>query len=79
MIEAREEITKEESREAEFNLDEVKAHIEKLLMVYRTKKDELEWADDDWEVSEIQEELDSYAKDIRELKLKVREYEHAQA
>jgi hypothetical protein len=57
------------------NLEEAKAEINRLLKVYRIKKDDLEWADDDWEVGEIQEELDGYARRIRVLKSKVREYE----
>jgi polyhydroxyalkanoate synthesis regulator phasin len=59
----------------EFNLEEAKVEINRLLRVYRIKKDDLEWADDDWEVGEIQEELDGYARKIKVLKAKVREYE----
>jgi flagellar biosynthesis chaperone FliJ len=59
----------------EFNLENTKAEIDRLLKVYRMKKDDLEWADDDWEVGEIQEELDGYAQKIKVLKAKVREYE----
>jgi flagellar biosynthesis chaperone FliJ len=59
----------------EFNLENIKAEIARLLKVYRMKKDDLEWADDDWEVGEIQEELDGYAQKIKVLKAKVREYE----
>jgi len=58
-------------------VDEIKAKIEQLLTQYRAKHDELEWADDEWESSEIQEELDAYAKEIKKLKAKVRELEHA--
>ena len=58
-----------------FNIKEAKAEIDKLLKAYRVKKDDLEWADDDWEVGEIQEELDNYARKIKVLKSKVREYE----
>ena len=61
-----------------FDIDEVKAHIEKLLAKYRSRKDDLEWADDEWSEDEIQVELDSYAKQIRDLKEKVRVYEHQQ-
>ena len=68
-----------ENRETEaFNLEKVKAEIDTLLATYRSKKEELEWADDDWEVSEIQEELDVYANKIRQLKSKVKEFEQAQ-
>jgi len=61
-----------------FNLEKVKAEIDTLLATYRSKKEELEWADDDWEVGEIQEELDGYANKIRQLKSKVKEFEQAQ-
>lgn len=64
-----------EQNQEEFNLEETKAEINRLLKLYRVKKDDLEWADDDWEVGEIQEELDGYAKIIKVLKAKIREYE----
>ena len=59
-----------------FDVVEVKKNIEKLLATYRTKKDDLEWADDEWAADEIQVELDKYAKEIKELKAQVREFEH---
>ena len=58
-------------------IEALKAKIEQLLANYRAKHDELEWADDEWESSEIQEELDAYAKEIKKLKAQVRELEHA--
>ena len=67
--------TSNELTKGEFNLVEAKAEIDRLLKAYRVKKDDLEWADDDWEVGEIQEELDGYARKIKVLKFKVREYE----
>ena len=62
-----------------FDIEEVKREIEKLLSAYRAKKDDLEWADDDWAIDEINEELDQYAKKIKALKTKVREFEQKQA
>ena len=59
----------------EFGVEEAKSEIERLLKAYRVKKDDIEWADDDWEVSEIQEELDQYAIKIKRLKAKIREHE----
>jgi len=59
----------------EFSVEEAKSEIDRLLKAYRVKKDDLEWADDDWEIGEIQEELDQYATKIRRLKAKIREYE----
>lgn len=59
-----------------FDLEKTKAEIDNLLAAYRTKKEDLEWADDEWQIGEIQEELDIYAHKIRTLKAKVREYEH---
>ena len=70
-----ETMNKENSKE--FNIEEVKSKIEELLAKYRVKHDELEWADDDWESSEIQEELDVYAKEIKKLKAQVRAIEKA--
>jgi cytochrome c556 len=68
-----------ETEEKPFDVVEVKEQIEKLLTTYRAKKDELEWADDDWAADEINEELDQYAKEIKILKVKVREFEQEQA
>jgi hypothetical protein len=70
---------KNETEKRPFDIAEVKEQIEKLLISYRTKKDELEWADDDWAADEINEELDQYAKEIKILKTKVREFEQKQA
>ncbi len=53
---------------------ELKEEIEKLIKIYRKRKEELQWADDEWEVSEIQEDLDRYARDIKKLKAKVKKY-----
>jgi len=69
---------KNETKEKSFDIIEVKKQIEKLLAVYRSRKDDLEWADDDWAVDEINEELDQYAKEIKVLKTKVRKLEQEQ-
>lgn len=69
---------KEEVEKKTFDVNEVKANIEKLLAQYRSRKEDLEWADDEWSEDEIQVELDDYAQEIRELKEKVRVYEHQQ-
>jgi len=61
--------------EIEFNIEDAKEEINQLLAKYRVRKDELEWANDDWEESEIQEELDGYAKKIKLLKAQIKEYE----
>ena len=58
-----------------FNIEDAKEEINQLLAKYRVRKDELEWANDDWEESEIQEELDGYAKKIKLLKAQIKEYE----
>ena len=70
---------KNKTKEKPLDIVEVKKQIEKLLAVYRSRKDDLEWADDDWVVDEINEELDQYAKEIQVLKTKVREFEQEQA
>ena len=54
---------------------ELKERIENLVKIYHKRKEELQWADDEWEVSEIQEDLDNYAKEIKRLKAKVKEYQ----
>ena len=59
----------------EFNVESANGEIAQLLKQYRTRKDELEWANDDWEESEIQEELDGYAKKIKSIKAQIKEYE----
>lgn len=59
----------------EFNIEDAKEEINQLLAKYRVRKDELEWANDDWEESEIQEDLDGYAKKIKLLKAQIKEYE----
>ncbi len=54
---------------------ELKQKIEKLLETYHARKEELQWADDDWEIGEIQEDLDGYAREIKKLKAKIKEYQ----
>ncbi len=65
---------KDIENEIEFNLESANSEIEQLLKIYRERKDELEWADDEWEESEIQEELDGYAKKINSIKAQIKEY-----
>jgi hypothetical protein len=36
----------------------LKKKIDELLNKYNARKEDLQWADEDWEVGEIQEELD---------------------
>ena len=72
----------EEKNEVEakpFDIEEVKKNIEKLLAIYRNRKDDLEWADDEWAEDEIQVELDKYASEIKVLKAQVRKFEQEQA
>ena len=64
----------ENKNKIEFNLEDANSEIEVLLKKYRTRKDELEWADDEWEESEIQEELDGYARKINSIKAQIKEY-----
>ncbi len=64
------EIRKEDNR-----VVELKEKIENLVKMYHKRKEELQWADDEWEVSEIQEDLDNYAKEIKKLKAKVKKYQ----
>ena len=60
--------------ELEFSVESANSEIEQLLKKYRTRKDELEWADDEWEESEIQEELDGYARKINSIKAQIKAY-----
>ena len=57
---------------------ELKQKIEQLLETYHARKEELQWADDDWEVGEIQEDLDGYAREIKKLKAKIKKYQKLQ-
>jgi len=57
---------------------ELKQKIEKLLETYHARKEELQWADDDWEVGEIQEDLDGYAREIKKLKAEIKKYQKLQ-
>ncbi len=56
-------------------IEELKAKIEKLLAMYREKHDELELAEEEWDIGEIQESLAQYTKEINKLKKQVRELE----
>ncbi len=56
-------------------VEELKAQLEKLLLMYREKHDELELAEEEWDIGEIQESLDQYTKEINKLKKQVRELE----
>ncbi len=57
---------------------ELKQKIEKLLETYHARKEDLQWAEDDWEVGEIQEDLDGYAREIKKLKAKIKKYQKLQ-
>ena len=54
-------------------IKELNAKIEKILAQYRIKHDELEWAEEEWDIGEIQEDLAMYSKEINILKKKVHE------
>ncbi len=56
-------------------VEELKVKLEKLLAMYREKHDELELAEEEWDIGEIQESLDQYSKEINKLKKQVRELE----
>jgi len=67
--------TIEDEKEVEFNVERANNEITQLLEQYRTRKDELELVDDDWEESEIQEDLDTYARKINAIKKQIKAYE----
>ncbi len=52
-----------------------KERIEKLLLEYREKHDELELATEEWDIGEIQESLANLTKEINILKKQVHELE----
>jgi len=56
----------------------LKRKIEDLLKQYNYRKADLKWADEEWEIGEIQEDLDRYAREIKRLKIKIKEYNHKQ-
>jgi len=68
-------MTKTPNREDNDIVKAIKDRIEEILKIYHTRKEDLQWADEDWEVGEIQEELDGYAKEIKKLKRKIQEYQ----
>ena len=45
-----------------------KQELEQFMRKYKDKKSELQWADDEFEESVIQQEMDVYARKIRSLK-----------
>ena len=47
--------------------DEYLAQVTEFKRKYKDKKSELEWADDEWEESVIEEEMNKYASRIRLL------------
>jgi hypothetical protein len=47
--------------------DEYLAQVTEFKQKYKDKKSELEWADDEWEESVLEEEMDKYASRIRLL------------
>jgi predicted RNase H-like nuclease (RuvC/YqgF family) len=55
---------------------DLKEKIDALLKLYRQKHDELELAEEEWDIGEIQVALEDYTKEIKILKDKVREFEH---
>jgi len=53
------------------NIKKLNEKIEKILAQYRVKHDELELAEEEWDIGEIQEDLAMYSKEINILKKKV--------
>jgi len=52
-------------------MEEMKERISILLKDYRIKHDELELAEEEWDIGEIQEALANYTREINILKKKV--------
>lgn len=55
----------------------MKEKIEKILLEYRLKHDELELAVEEWDIGEIQEALANYTKEINKLKKKIHDLKEA--
>jgi hypothetical protein len=51
--------------------DEYLSDAEKYKKLYKEEKEKLEWADDDFEESLIQEKMDEYASLVKDFKAKV--------
>jgi len=68
-------MTKTQNREDNDIVKAIKNRIEEILKIYHKRKEDLQWADEEWEIGEIQEELDGYAKEIKKLKRKIQEYQ----
>jgi low affinity Fe/Cu permease len=66
--------TKEIKRDDE-TIQAIKKKIDELLKKYNTRKEDLQWADEDWEIGEIQEDLANYAKEIEKLKAKMQKHQ----
>ena len=64
------------SEEKPFNVKEAKKRIDKLLSLYREKHDELDLAEEEWDIGEIQVALEEYTKEINLLKAKIHKVEH---
>ena len=55
--------------------EEMRVKINTLLGKYRLKHDELELAEEEWDIGEIQEDLANYTKEINILKKRLHELE----
>ena len=55
----------------------LKEKIEKLLTEYRTKHDELDMATEEWDIAEIQVDLEQRNKEINKLKKQLHQLEIA--
>jgi len=56
-------------------IESIKTKINTLLSQYRLKHDELELAEEEWDIGEIQESLANYTREINILKKKLHELE----
>jgi len=63
----------------ELSLPELEATRQKLLKLYHTKKEELEFAMDDMEVYFIEQELDKFRTKIKECKAIMEELQAREA
>jgi tRNA U34 5-carboxymethylaminomethyl modifying GTPase MnmE/TrmE len=60
------------------SIEEIETYREKLLKAYHTKKEDIDFAEDDMEEAWIEEELDKYRIEIRACAAKINELKEQQ-
>ena len=58
--------------------EEIETHRQKLLKRYHTKKEEMDFAEDDMEEAWVEEELEKYRVEIKACVARIKELESAE-